>query len=183
MSVTLDSVNIVRLDGIVGPSPIFDGIAHQYTEYLTTPPNDPIISERLQNADVVVTTKVPITAATIAACPKLKLVAVLAIGYDHVALDACKERGVSVCNVPAASNEAVAEHAIAMFFALRRNLILLHELVVKGDEWVDKGSLSGSFATLPGTCSSEIMVVIGGGVLGTSFRLASSYGLNVGGRQ
>lgn len=40
-----------------------------------------------------------------------------------VDLEACKERGVKVCNVPAASNEAVAEHTIALYFALRRCVV------------------------------------------------------------
>jgi hypothetical protein len=54
---------------------------------------------------VVITTRVPISAKTLAQCPKLKIVAVLAIGTDMIDLAACKEKGVLVSNVPAASKE------------------------------------------------------------------------------
>ena len=83
----------------------------------------------------------PITASTLDQCPKLKLVAVLAIGTDMVDLEACRQRKVQVCNVPAASNESVAEHAIALFFALRRNVVQMHNMTVQGDEWPAKGAL------------------------------------------
>lgn len=163
-------IHIVRLDGHISPSPDFTtlGAPHKYTEYHNTPHDSSSISSRLQDADVVITTRVPISAATIAACPSLRLVAVFAIGCDHVDLEACKAQNVTVCNVPAASNEAVAEHAIALYFALRRNVVLLHELTAEGEEWVQKGSLATRFVGLPGTCREEIMCVLGAGELGLS---------------
>lgn len=119
-----DIPHIVRLDGWVSPPPIFSpSFKHTYTSYDRTAPSDPLIIERLTPADIVVVTRVPITAATIAACPKLKLIAQFAIGTDMVDLEACKKHGVKVVNVPAASNESVAEHAIALFFALRRCIV------------------------------------------------------------
>ena len=133
-------LKIVRLDGIHARPPTFN-IPHTYTEYPTT--TDPTtIPSRIGDADVVITTRVPITASTLDACPNLKLVAVLAIGYDMVDLAACRERGVKIANVPAASNEAVAEHAIAFYFALRRNLVGMYKKMVDGkEEWKAKGSL------------------------------------------
>lgn len=159
-------IHIVRLDGIIGPSPTFS-IPHEYTEHFNTPPDPTIISSRLQDADVAIGTRVPITASVLAACPKLKLVAVLAVGCDHVDLEACKAHNVAVCNVPGASNESVPEHAIAMFFALRRNIVGMHEVTVLGEEWKRKGSAAGKwYGGMPPTCRQEVMCVIGAGELG-----------------
>jgi len=124
MSSVPEFPHIVRLDGWVSPGPVFsESFKHTYTSHDHTPPDSAVIASRLANADVAVTTRVPITAETLAKCPKLKVIAVFAIGTDMVDLAACKKYGVKVCNVPAASNEAVAEHAIALFFALRRNIV------------------------------------------------------------
>ncbi|TVY12482.1 Glycerate dehydrogenase, partial [Lachnellula arida] len=116
-------------------------------------------------ADIAITTRVPISAATLAHCPRLRLIAVFAIGTDMVDLAACRERGVQVCNVPAASNEAVAEHAIALFFALRRNIVGAHNTLVNTEDWVKTGNLTPTFGGLPGTCREEVMGIIGAGEL------------------
>jgi glycerate dehydrogenase len=99
-------LKIVRLDGIHFPSPVFT-IPHTYVEYPTTP-DVSTINSRIGDADVVLTTRVPITASTLEACPNLKFVAVTAIGCDMVDLAACKAHGVKVANVPAASSESPA---------------------------------------------------------------------------
>ncbi|TAQ85526.1 hypothetical protein B7494_g6144 [Chlorociboria aeruginascens] len=164
VSLTNVPIKIVRLDGVHCPSPEFN-IPHTYVEY----PNSTslsIIPARLSGATVAITTRVPISAATLDACPSLKHIAILAIGCDHVDLEACKQRGVAVSNVPAASNESVAEHAIALYFAVRRKVVLMHELTVKGEEWPEKGTLKAYFGEMPGTCRIETMGVIGAGELG-----------------
>lgn len=118
--------HIVRLDGHISPEPTFPAtFTHTYASYDRTPPDAETVTSRLADADVAITTRVPISAETIAICAKrrLKLIAVHAIGYDMIDLKACKEHGIKVCNVPGASNEAVAEHAVALFFALRRRVV------------------------------------------------------------
>lgn len=85
-----------------------------------------------------------------------------------VDLAACKEKKVTVCNVPAASNESVAEHAIALFFALRRNIVAMHEMTAQGEEWPKKGSLTSYWGGIPHTCREEVMGILGGGELGQS---------------
>jgi lactate dehydrogenase-like 2-hydroxyacid dehydrogenase len=81
-------------------------------------------------------------------------------------LSACKTHGVTVTNVPAASNESVAEHAIALFFALRRNIVGMHDITRGGEEWVKKYSLKDEFGFCPGTCKEEVVGILGGGELG-----------------
>jgi lactate dehydrogenase-like 2-hydroxyacid dehydrogenase len=86
-----------------------------------------------------------------------------------ISLSACQARSVLVTNVPAASIESVAEHALALFFALRRNTVALHELTVGTDEWVKKLSLKGEFGGCPGTCREEVVGIFGGGELGAFY--------------
>jgi phosphoglycerate dehydrogenase-like enzyme len=79
----MSTVNIVRLDGIHDPCFTFSpDFKHTYTEYPTTLPNNEIIIERLKEADVVITTRIPITKEVLEACPRLKLVAAMAIGIS-----------------------------------------------------------------------------------------------------
>ncbi|TVY31234.1 Glycerate dehydrogenase, partial [Lachnellula cervina] len=144
------------------------------------PPSSATISSHLATADIAITTRVPITAATLAKCPRLKLIAVFAIGTDMIDLAACKERGVQVCNVPAASNEAVAEHAIALFFALRRNIVGVHNKLVNTEDWMKTGNLTPTFGGLPGTCREEVMGIIGAGELGNRVAtIARALGMSV----
>lgn len=124
MTAPKEPPHIVRLDGWVSPGPIFSpSFQHTYTSHDRIPIDSATISSHLATADIAITTRIPITAETLAKCPKLKLIAVFAIGTDMIDLAACKKHGVQVCNVPAASNEAVAEHAIALYFALRRCVV------------------------------------------------------------
>lgn len=81
-------------------------------------------------------------------------------------LAACKERNITVSNVPAASNESVAEHAIALFFAVRRNIVEMHEMTAQGEEWPKQGTLKSYWGGVPRTCREEVMGILGGGELG-----------------
>ncbi|CZR64338.1 related to D-lactate dehydrogenase [Phialocephala subalpina] len=163
-------IHIVRLDAIHCPDPIFSSsLNHTLTSHLNTPPNDETIIKHLTTpkpANVAITTRIPITEKVLAACPDLKLVAAMAIGIDMIDLAACKKYGVQVCNVPAASNESVAEHAIALFFSLRRQVVRMHGLTVTGAIWPERMSLKDEWGELPGTCREEVVGVFGGGELG-----------------
>ncbi|KUJ10741.1 2-hydroxyacid dehydrogenase-like protein [Mollisia scopiformis] len=164
------SPHIVRLDAIHCPDSTFNStFKHTYAAYQKTPPTDDIIIQHLTSpkpANVAITTRIPISEKTLAACPDLKLVCAMAIGVDMIDLAACKKYGVRVCNVPAASNESVAEHAIALFFSLRRQVVRMHELTFPGVDWPLRMSLKDEFGECPGTCREEIVTILGGGELG-----------------
>ena len=74
----------------------------------------PIIAERIGDAEIVVLNKTPITKATIDACPNMKMIAVLATGYNVVDYDYAKEKGIPVCNVPTYGTASVGQYAIAL---------------------------------------------------------------------
>ena len=76
-------------------------------------PQDQVTSV-IGDAPVAFLSKCKMTAEVMDACPNLKFIGMLATGYDNVDLDAARERGIAVCNIPAYSTDAVAQHTFAM---------------------------------------------------------------------
>ncbi|NWD82439.1 D-2-hydroxyacid dehydrogenase [Pseudomonas reactans] len=115
-------MNIVLLDGASLPSPLARPVqASHWTAREHTRPDH--VVEALADADVAITNKVRLDRITLEQLPRLKLICVAATGYDCVDLAACRDQGVTVCNVPAYSAVSVAESVIGSLFALRRHLL------------------------------------------------------------
>ena len=94
----------------------------------------PIIAERLGDAEVAVINKTPISKATIDSCPNLKMVAVLATGYNVVDYNYCKEKGIIVCNVPTYGTDIVGQYAVGLLLEICSHFWYHSESVHKG-EW------------------------------------------------
>ena len=73
----------------------------------------PLIAERIGDAEIVVMNKTPISRATIDACPNIRLIAVLATGYNVVDYNYAREKGIPVVNVPAYGTASVSQYSIA----------------------------------------------------------------------
>jgi len=69
----------------------------------------------------------------LASLQKVKLVATMSTGFDHVDLDSCGKRGIIVCNVPSYGSETVAEHTFALILALAKKLLPSSERTRRGD--------------------------------------------------
>ena len=78
----------------------------------------PLIAERIADAEIVVMNKTPISNATIDACPNLKLIAVLATGYNVVDCGYAREKGIVVCNVPTYGTASVSQFSIALLLEI-----------------------------------------------------------------
>ncbi len=92
------------------------------------------IVERAIDAEVVLTNKTPLMAATLAALPKLKYVGVLATGVNVVDVAAAQDRRVVVSNVPEYSTPNVAQATWALILELT-NQVGLHALGVRAGRW------------------------------------------------
>ena len=88
----------------------------ELTVYDRTAPEDVIA--RIGDADIVYTNKTPIPETAFAACPNIKLVSVLATGYNIVDCAAARKRGIPVCNVPGYSTASVAQLTFALLLEL-----------------------------------------------------------------
>ena len=108
--------NIVFLDSFVlNPGDLDWGALSeqgQLTVYERTPSAE--VVARAAEAEVIILNKVRITAEILDRLPRLRLILVAATGYDVVDVAAARERGVTVCNVPAYGTLAVAQHTLAL---------------------------------------------------------------------
>ena len=84
----------------------------------TSTVESPLIAERLGDADVAVINKTPISRSTIDACPNLKLIAVLATGYNVVDYIYAKEKGIPVVNVPTYGTQIVGQYAVGLLLEI-----------------------------------------------------------------
>lgn len=83
------------------------------------------INEHNINPDtdiLAVFVEAPVTKKIIDTLPKLKMIAAMSTGFDHIDLAAAKKRGITVCNVPTYGENTVAEHAMALILGLTRKL-------------------------------------------------------------
>jgi glycerate dehydrogenase len=81
------------------------------------------VVERLRDASIAISNKVPLRAAALAQLPQLKMIAVAATGTDHIDLAAARARGIVVSNIRNYAGAAVPEHTFALILALRRQLL------------------------------------------------------------
>ena len=80
-----------------------------------------------EQADALMTLRLPVPADQIARFPKLRVVVRMGVGYDRVDRAECARRGITVANIPDYGTEEVADHAIALALGLRRGLFLHHD--------------------------------------------------------
>ncbi|HEX5707044.1 MAG TPA: D-2-hydroxyacid dehydrogenase [Pyrinomonadaceae bacterium] len=149
---------------------------HEWREYGQTRADE--VVERLRDATIAITNKVPVRAEAIAALPRLRLIAVAATGVDNVDLGAARERGVTVSNVRGYARSVVPEHVFALILALRRNLLAFREDVRRG-EW----ERAEHFALLTHPIrelGGSTLGLVGHGATGRGVeRLARAFGMSV----
>ncbi len=104
----------------------------ELTVYDRTAPGD--VAARIGDAEVVFINKVRLTDDIFAACPNLKLVSILATGYNIVDLAAAKRRGITVCNVPGYSTRAVVQMTFALLLEICQQ-VGLHSGAVHTGRW------------------------------------------------
>ena len=102
------------------------------TVYDRTPAADVI--SRIADAQIVILNKVLITREILEACPNIRLICVLATGYNVIDLDATRQRGITVCNVPAYSTAAVAQFTFALLLELCHR-VGQHDTLVHSGAW------------------------------------------------
>ena len=91
--------------------------------------------ERLQGMDAVfVTTGEPIDRGVLAACPQLKAVCSMAVGYNNIDVPACTERGVLASNAPDVLTETTADFGFALMMATARRITESERFLRRG-EW------------------------------------------------
>lgn len=139
---------------------------------------DDEVAGKIADCEVVITNKVQLTRETIEGAEKLRLVLLAATGTDNVDLNACRERGIVVCNARQYSNPAVVQHTFTLMLCLMTNVIRYHEDVTTGN-W----SRSDIFCLLNypiREMEGRTLGIIGYGNLGKAVaNVALSFGMRV----
>lgn len=92
------------------------------------------IVARAAGCVAVVTKEIALSAHTIAALPdSVRLICEAGTGYNNIALDAAAARGITVCNVPQYSTDAVAQLVITFVLALSCGLVQQQRMLLRGD--------------------------------------------------
>lgn len=147
--------------------------------YDRTPLSDEAeIIRRIGDADAVYTNKTPVSRKTIESCPNLRIIGVLATGYNVVDVAAAKERAIPVTNVPTYGTIAVAQMAIALLLEVCHH-VGHHDRAVHEGRW--EHNLDWCFWDFPLIeLAEKTMGIIGLGRIGQSTaKIAGALGMNV----
>ena len=146
--------------------------------YDQTPYDEEETVKRIDDAQLVLVSKVPITASVIKRCPNLQYIGVTATGYNVVDVKAANERGIIVTNVPGYGTETVAEFVFALLLHMTRQVGLCAQSVERG-EWCK----SQDFCYLPTSQISlfgKVMGIVGFGQIGRkTAEIAQAFGMKV----
>ncbi|KAK2024122.1 hypothetical protein LX32DRAFT_731646 [Colletotrichum zoysiae] len=184
---------VVKLETIHVPLPDVDtgSMTHEVIGYEYTRPSEVgVAAARVWPASIIVTTTVPINKDTLGEAPYLKCVITETTGTDHIDLEECRRRGITVMYSPNATIEAVSEHALGLYFSARRRLVTLHNTMMDHDDgartnaWRARGSMSSLLLDAEGrpphTCGNEVAGVIGYGPIGQRVaKLCGALGMEV----
>jgi D-3-phosphoglycerate dehydrogenase / 2-oxoglutarate reductase len=135
--------------------------------------SEPSYQAFLPKADALVIRTQPLTAASIAKAPGLKIVSRHGVGYDAVDVPALNARGIPLCIVGDVNSSGVAEHAMMLILAATHRLIA-----------ADRATRSGDWAWRNGLQTREVagkrLLIVGFGRIGQKLAaLAQAFGMDV----
>jgi glycerate dehydrogenase len=141
-----------------------------------TPPDQ--IVQRAAGAEIVLTNKTPLSAQTLNQLPGLKMISVLATGYNIVDVKAARDLGIAVCNVPVYGTDSVAQHVIAGLLTHCHNPVL-HDQAVRAGDWQKSGDFCFWKSPLIELAGKQIGIVGFGRIGRRVGELAHAFGMQV----
>ncbi len=146
---------------------------HEFVFYpvKTTDPEE--LYERAKDSEIVMIANNPLPDSVIERCGSLKMLDVAFTGIDHIGQNACKEKGVTVCNAAGYSNETVSELAVGMAISVLRK-------INAGDKAVREGATLASAGLMGTELGTKTVGIIGTGRIGImTARLFRAFGCKV----
>ena len=139
-------------------------------------PNDVI--KAIGDAEIVIVNKTLITAETLAACPSIEYIGVLATGYNVVDIEATKAKNIPVTNIPTYGTDAVSQFVFALLLEICHH-VGHHDKAVKEGRWTK--SIDFCFWDFPLIeLTGKTMGIVGFGRIGqTTGRIAKAMGMRV----
>ena len=173
-------MKIVILDGATAKGKELDfDFLNQFGDvtYYDTTRNEDVLP-RAKDADILVINKIVMDKDTLAECKNLKLITILATGYNIVDIEAAKALGITVCNVPYYSTNSVAQLTFAFILDFACKLSLHTQSVARGD-WQNCKDFAYTLDTLH-ELSGKTLGIIGYGSIGKKVaQIGKAFGMNV----
>lgn len=172
-------MKIVVLDGYtLNPGDLtWEGLGKlgNLTVYDRTP--DEMVVERIGDAEILIVNKVKIT-REILEKTNVKYIGVIATGYNVIDVDAAKEKGILVSNIPTYGTDSVAQMVFALLLEICQH-VAAHDAAVKSGEWTRKKDFC--FWNYPlMELAGKTMGIIGYGRIGQATgRIAQAFGMKV----
>lgn len=136
------------------------------------------IMRRIGDSEIILTNKTPISRAILERCPAVRYVGLLSTGYNVVDVEAARERGIPVCNVPGYGTASVAQMTIALLLEICHR-VGHHNQAVHAGRW----SESVDYCFWDGTlieAAGKTMGIVGFGSIGQAVgRIAEALGMTV----
>ena len=153
----------------LGEVTVYDRTAYQ---------ESPLIAERIGDAEIVIVNKTPISRETIDKCPNMKLIAVLATGYNVVDYNYARQKGIPVVNVPTYGTMSVSQYSIALLLEICHH-IGHHSASVYAGNWA--GNVDWCYWDYPLIeLDGKTIGIIGFGRIGQAEgRIAKAMGMKV----
>ena len=150
-------------------------LAPEVITYEATEPDQ--LLERIQDAEIIVTKEMPVSAELISAFPEsVKLICEAGTGYNNIDIPAAQAKGITVCNIPAYSTERVAHTAIMMILNLSSSMQIQQAMLAKGDRSNFTDHLQVSHVEVNG----KTLGVIGAGNIGREvIKVAKALGMQI----
>lgn len=135
-------------------------------------------AERIGDAEIVFLNKTPISAETLSKCPNVKMIGILATGYNIVDTAACKARSIAVCNVPGYSTMAVAQMTFALLLEMCQQ-VGQHSRAVFAGQWQNNADFC--FWNTPLTeLAGKTFGIVGYGAIGKAVgEIAKAFGMKL----
>ncbi|MGA0368775.1 MAG: D-2-hydroxyacid dehydrogenase [Kiritimatiellia bacterium] len=141
-----------------------------------TPPE--LVLERCRGKQILLTNKVLLSREILTQLPECQLVCLLSTGTNAVDLQACRERKIPVCNIPAYSTDSVAELVFALLLEWARG-VSSHAQAVRNGEWTRADDFCFTL-TPQRELRGKTLGLIGFGDIGQAVaRIAGAFGLQV----
>ena len=136
------------------------------------------VSDRIKNSEVVIINKVKITREIIKKAKKLKLICVFATGYDNIDVEAAKEYGVGVCNVPGYSTDSVALYTVTTALSLYTHIFEYNDFIKRDD--YEKSGCANLLTPVYHEISGKVWGIVGCGNIGRAVaKIAQALGAKV----
>lgn len=134
--------------------------------------------ERAKNAEVLIVNKVKVNKRIMENLPKLRLISVIATGYNNVDIATAVKLGVTVCNVPGYAAKSVAQHTFSLILNLTTKIYQYHNDIIDGKWHLSKSFTLLSYPTF--NLDGKSIGIIGFGAIGREVaKIAEAFNMKV----